>query len=271
MLGFLGLQHHFLARSGNVNGQSLAAQLPRLQIGLPDVLDGGVRGEVAGLGDGVVDKALQHRLHLDVLFGSDILGNHKNAADLFRNLFDSLDGSLPPHLFIDAVSMGVVQARFLQHLVKHRAGVGEFPLPLILPRRLEELSHIGEGEHRFAAVPFRPGNGGNRSGGGDRCLRPVPNTVLFDSGHHSLPIDLRPPEIPFVGIEGRRRLPNQLLWIIDRTLDRQEGFALPGEIDRGAHRMVADEFHDLRRQLQPILPAIGNSESVHRIGQSHDP
>src|SRR3990172_3267361 len=271
LLGLFGLQNHLFARSGDVNGQTLAAQLPRLQIRLPHVFDGGVRGEIAGFRDRVIDKTLEDRLHLDVLFGGDVLRNDKDSADPFRNLFNPLHGPLPPNFFVNIVPLAVFQPRFLQRPVKHRTGVRELPLSLVLTRRLEKPPYVGEGENRLAAVSFRPGDRGNRSGRRDRGLGPVPNSMLFDPRRHRLPVNLRPAKISFVRVERGGGLPNQFFWIVNRTLDLQERLALPGQIDRSMHRVVADKLHDLRRQFQSVLSVVGNPQSVHHIGKPHDP
>ncbi len=48
--GCLGLQHHFLARAGDIHGDALAAQLPGQGIGRGHILRGGGGGEVDRLG-----------------------------------------------------------------------------------------------------------------------------------------------------------------------------------------------------------------------------
>ena len=68
----IGLQHHLVARSGDVNGDALAAQLPSELVSGGYVLLGGVFREVDRLAQAVVDEGLHGGLHAHVLLGGDV-------------------------------------------------------------------------------------------------------------------------------------------------------------------------------------------------------
>ena len=75
-----------LARFGAVavNGDALEAQLIGQRVGLADVLQGGVRGQVDGLGDGVFHVALEGRLHPDLVVHAHLEGGGEEPPELLR-------------------------------------------------------------------------------------------------------------------------------------------------------------------------------------------
>ena len=146
------------------------------------------------------------------------------------------------------------------------AGIGQGEILAVII----DVAHIGQGKDRFAAVTFAAGDGGDRPGGGDGGLGGVADAVFQDAVRDAGPIDDR--AVPVVDVIHQRggRLPGEVVGVIDAALDGRESAAFVRQLDAGAHGMVADEFHDLRGELQAFVAAVADAGVVHQITQPHD-
>ncbi len=88
--------------------------------------------------------------------------------------------------------------------------------------------------------------------------------------HDFGPVQGRAAKVEPVGRQGRRRLPLERLGIVDAARQGREGATLPGQLDAGAHGVVADELHDLGRKLLTLRAAVADAGLEHQIAQAHD-
>ena len=264
--GGVGLEDDLIARAGDVDGNALAAQSPGHLVGGGDLICGGAGGEVDGLGEAVVDEGLHGGLHADVLLGGDVAGDDKDLAQGAGQVLDILAMALSDDLVDDGLLGGVIQAGFLEGLGKERAGVGELEVLAVVV----DVADVGQGEDRLAAVALAAGDGGDGAGGGDSGLGSVADAVLLDALEDLLPIEGRAAKIALVALERRGRLPGELFGIVDAALDGGEGTALLGEINAGAHGVVADELHDLGDELLAFFGAVTDAGEIHQVGEAHN-
>ncbi len=183
-LGLLRLQDHLLAGAGHIDGQSLAAQTPGQQVGPRDVFGRRVLGEIDRLGDAVVDKGLDGGLHAHVFLGGDVVGDHKDVRHVFRNLVDFLTAAGLGYLPDDAVAEIGAQSRAFQRAHEQGTGVGEIDFVVTIL----EMTDVGQGKGRLAAIGLTTGDGGDGAGGRHGGLRRVADAIGPDPLHDLVPV-----------------------------------------------------------------------------------
>ncbi len=264
--GGVRFEHDFVARAGDVDGDAFAAQFPGQQVGGGDVFFGGAGGEVDGFGERVVDKGLQGGLHAHVLVGADVGGDDEGGAHGLGQLGDVLAGAVAHDLFEDTGACLGLEVEGFERFFKLRAGVGEGEVFAVVV----DVAEVGQGEDRLAAVAFAAGHGGDGAGGGDGGLGGVADAVGVDVLDEPVPIDGGAAPVAGVGDERDGRLPLEHGRVVDAALDGGEGAAGFGQVDAGAHAVVADEFHHLSGKFLAFERAVADADVVEQVGQAHD-
>ena len=168
--------------------------------------------------------------------------------------------------FADAGAGGLVDVRPLQGFLEQRAGVGQQQVTFAIFDR----AGVGQGENRLAAVALASRHRADGAGGRDGGLRGVADAVAPDPFDDRVPVQRRAAPIVHIRRERRGWLPFEILRIVDAALDRQERAAFLRQLDARQHAVVADEFHDLGRELLALRRAVAHAQRVHQVAQPHD-
>ncbi len=248
----LGFQHDYLAAAGDVDGQPLAACLPRQHVGLGNVLLGGALGEVAGLGDAVVGERLDGGLHQHMFLGRDVAADDKGMAQALGQICQVLARAIGGHVLLDVRLLVLTQGSGVERLLEERAGVIQLDVAIAVLK----VANVPERKHRLAAIAFAAHHGGNGAGRRHGGLGSVAQAVLLDAADNRRPVELRALPVARIRLERRRRLPlhaAQLLRVIDAVGEGQERAALLGQLDALLHAVVTHKLHDLGGKLLALL------------------
>lgn len=141
MLFLLGAggEHLLVAGTVAVDGDPLAARFVGHHVDVFHVFDGGGVGKVDRLADGVVRMLLEGRLHLDVIFGADVVGRDKDVAHIGRHLGEVCDSAVLGDLLHQLYR---VEAALLGDLLEVRVDLHHDVL-------VHDGANVGYGEERF--------------------------------------------------------------------------------------------------------------------------
>jgi hypothetical protein len=206
-------------------------------------------------------------LHPDVFLGGHVAADDKHAPDMLRDLGHVLAGARLVDLLHDAADRVVVQASLAQRALKERAGVLERDLPSLVV----DVARIGQREHRLAAVTLAARDRGDGPGWCDSQASAVADAVLLDSRDDLGPVQGRATPIVRVRHQRLRRLPCEVVRVINAARNRGEGAALLGQRNAGPHGVEAHELDHLAGEFLPLDRAIAYAEQVHHVSQPHDP
>ncbi len=166
----------------------------------------------------------------------------------------------------DLIPRGLIQPGRQQGALEQGAGV----LQLQVLTVVVDVADVGQGEDRLAAVALDAGHGGDGSRGGDGRLGGVADAVALQVGRQPLPVQRRAAVVVFAGHQRARRFPAEVVRVVDAARDGQERAAVVGQIDAGAHGVVAHELHDRPGQRLPLRAAVAHADAVEQVAQAHD-
>ncbi len=236
-----------------------------------DVLFGRGGGEIDRLADAGVGESLQRRLHANVSFRRNVAGDHENPLQCLGDFLYALAAAGRRHFLEDALAGLRVNVCFFEGFDKRRAEVAQGQrLALVL-----HVAGVREREDGLATVALHTGDGGDGACRRDGELGGVANSVRANSRHDAFPRQGRTaPIVARAAVQPDGpvgRLPGQRVGIVDAALDGGEGSALLRQLDAGLHGVIADEFHQLRREILRGLAAVGDPQVNQDVRQTHDP
>src|SRR5690606_1222562 len=149
-------QHLPVLRAVAVDGDALDPLVPRLQVDVPHVRHGRLRGQVHGLGHRRVGVLLEGRLHPQVPLRGDLEGGDEGPADVRRHrrvVPDPAGTRDPGHELVP------VEAPLPRETLEQRVDLGQ--------PATEHVADVGDHEHRLDAGAGARDDG-DRAGGRDR-------------------------------------------------------------------------------------------------------
>lgn len=261
----MGFEDHLLARAGDVDGDALAVEFPGGHVSAGNLFNGGGLGEVDRLGERVIHESLQGCLGAYVLLGSDIRADHEDFFDVGGYVIHILAGTLLHGAVNDVLPVEFGEPGFNERLLEHGAGVGQLEvLPVVI-----DVADVGEGEDRLAAVTLTAGDGGDGAGGGDGGLGGVADAVTLYALGDILPIQVGAVPVLLVLKRRYRRLPEDVLGVVNAAVDGGERSALVCQLDAGLHGSVAHELHHLGAEILAGGRAVAHAHMVHQVSQTH--